>query len=272
MKKNKITVEGREIAIRKVGSVEYVSLTDMVGDRSQAGGVIINWIRTIQTLEFLAAWERLFNTDFKVVEYHNFREQAGTVRLTLSPKQWIEETAAIGIISKPGRYGGTFAHPDIAFEFGGRISPTFKIMVIREYQQLKIQEMQRRVEGWDVRRMLTKVNYRLQTEAIKEAIIPRLQPGEINEALAYAGEADLLNLVLFGMTAKQWREQNPELKGNIREHATSAQLTVISNLEVLNSQYIRKGTSQEARYYALCDAAEFQLRILGEDDRLNMIE
>ncbi len=224
------------------------------------------------TLEFLRLWEQLNNPDFNSVGYDSFTEDLGLNTFSPSVKNWVKGTNAIGIQSRAGRNGGTFAHADIAFDFGTWISPSFRYRLFKEFQLLKKEQADRLSEGWDVRRMLAKVNYPLQTEAIKENIIPRLQPGEVNKVLAYAGEADIINLAVFGITAKQWREQNPELKGNIRDHATSAELTVMSNLQVLNSQYIRKGADQEARYYALCEAAEFQLRILGNDDRISLIE
>ena len=269
MANQKIIVEGQEITIQQINDSDYISLTDMVRNEARPADVITNWLRTLQTLDFLSEWEQIYNPDFKVVEYHNFSSQAGRVRFTLSVSEWIEKTNAIGLISKRGRYGGTYAHRDIAFEFGTRISARFKILLIKEFQILKTQEANREELEWDYTRFLSKINYGLQTEAIKENILPRLGPKD--KDFAYASEADLLNLAVFGMTAKQWREEFPEQaqKGNLRDFADIRHLTVLSNLQSLNSELIRRGANKEARYYYLCEAAQFQLRKFEQDARLN---
>jgi hypothetical protein len=264
-----IRVEGREINIREYGSREYISLTDMVGDRSRASDIIRNWLRTAQTLDFLSAWEQMFNPDFKTVNFDGFRIQAGSPNFTMSVKEWIAETDAIGVVAKAGRYGGTYAHPDIAFEFGGRISPTFKILIIREYQSLKLAEFNKEGKDWDYSRFLSKVNFQIQTRSIADHLAPRVQKAE--EGFLYANEADLLNLALFGQTAKQWREANPEqvTKGlNIRDTANIAELTVLSNLESFNAQLIQNGASKEARLEALLNMVRYQLPILYELNQL----
>ncbi|MEM7656942.1 MAG: KilA-N domain-containing protein [Bacteroidota bacterium] len=258
-----IQVDGKLIQIREYGTREYISLTDMVGERSRASDIIRNWLRTAQTLDFLAAWEQMFNPHFKTVNFDGFRIQAGSPNFTLSVKEWIGETGAIGIVAKAGRYGGTYAHPDIAFEFGGRISPTFKILVIREYQALKVAEAQRVGSGWDYSRFLSKVNYHIHNRSIADHLAPRVNKSDEN--FLYASEADLLNLALFGMTAKQWREANPKAarKGhNLRDEASIAELTVLSNLESFNAQLIQNGASKEARLQAMLNMVQYQLPIL----------
>ena len=271
---SKIQVDGKEIRLKIIEQREYVSLTDMVGERSEANDIITNWMRTVQTLDFLAEWELMFNPDFKDVEYHVFREQAGTVRLTVSPSKWIDRTHAVGLLVKKGRYGGTFAHPDIAFEFGGRISPKFKILVIREYQRMKIEEAKGLNQQWDYSRFLSKVNFHIHTEAIRENIIPRLGLPKNREGIVYATEADLLNLAVFGMTAKEWRESNPKQakKGNIRDFADIAQLNVLANLESLNSVLIEQGASKESRFDLLSKTAISQYRRLAEQENIRYLE
>ncbi|MEM7370773.1 MAG: KilA-N domain-containing protein [Bacteroidota bacterium] len=271
---SKISVDGKEINLTTIDEREYVSLTDMVGDRSEANDIITNWMRTVQTLDFLAEWELMFNPDFNDVEYHVFRDKAGTVRLTVSPSKWIERTQAVGLIVKKGRYGGTFAHPDIAFEFGGRISPKFKILIIREYQRMKIEEAKGLNKHWDYSRFLSKVNYHIHTEAIRENILPRLEIPKNRAGIVYATEADLLNLATFGMTAKEWRESNPELakKGNLRDFADITQLNVLANLESLNAVLIDQGASKEARFELLSKTAISQYQRLANQEHLKYIE
>ena len=272
--KQTIQVEGREIAIMQVGKEDYISLTDMVGEKGRSGAVIQNWMRNRNTLEFLGIWEKLFNPDFKVLEFEYFFSQSGLNRFTLSVKEWTQKTQAKGIYSKAGRGGGTYAHRDIAFEFGTFISPEFKLLLIRDYQRLKESEYKHLSQEWDYGRFLTKVNYRLHTDTIRDHILPRLQIPKNREWVAYAEEADLLNMAVFGQTAKQWREAHPEAaqKGNIRDFASIEELTVLANLEGLNAYLIRKGASKEGRYLALAEEAINQYKRLASYDNSGYIE
>ena len=260
----KITVLGNEIAVRTVDQSDYISLTDIARykDQERTDDLIRNWIRNRNTIEFLGTWERLNNPGFKPVEFDGFRKLAGLNSFTLTPKQWIESTGAIGIVSKQGRYGGTFAHKDIAFEFASWISVEFKLYLIKEFQRLKDEEQ--RQLGWDIRRNLTKINYRIHTDAIRENLIPAiLSPRQVE--WVYASEADVLNVALFGMTAKQWREGHPGEKGNIRDHANMSQLVCLSNLENLNALLIREGMPQSMRLAKLNQIAIQQMRLLTTD-------
>jgi len=227
----KINVLDKEIIIYSKNDFDYISLTDMARykDAERTDYINQNWLRNRTTVEFLGIWEQLYNKDFKPIEFDGFRKQAGLNSFVLTPKQWIEKTGAIGIVSKSGRYGGTFAHKDIAFEFASWISVEFKLYLIKEFQRLKDTEYKQL--GWDIRRNLAKINYRIHTDAIKEKLIPsELTKEQIN--LVYASEADLLNMALFAKTAKQWRNENPALKGNIRDEADISQLVCLSNLRI----------------------------------------
>ena len=268
--KDKIHVDGRKISIQLVNDQDYISLTDMVRDRRNPSQVINNWIRNRDTLELLAVWEKMYNENFNLLEFEKIRSEAGTNAFSFSVKNWVDETGATGIYAKPGRYGGTFAHVDLAFAFGAWVSPLFQFHLIKEFRRLKSDEYQRQKLEWDYARYLSKVNYDFQTRAIKESIISRLSPKD--QVFIYADEADLLNLVVFGITAKQWRESNPEAKGNIRDSASIEQLTVLSNLESHNSDLIRVGASKEARYYRLCDIAQFQFEALAERNDKYLLE
>lgn len=262
-KKKSITVQGTEIKLFIQKEEDYISLTDIakrVNERSEI--VIQNWLRNRDTVEFLGVWEQLHNTNFKHIEFDVFRSQAGLNSFVLSPKQWIEKTGAIGLQSKPGRYGGTYAHRDIALAFCYWISPPFQLYVIKEFQRLKKIETQERQDSleWNVKRLLTKINYSIHTDAIKEKLIPpRLAQSKMS-GLVYAAEADILNLALFGMTAKDWRSQYPDAKGNIRDQATTEQLLVLANLEAINAELIRQGLSQDERVVRLNEAAITQMR------------
>lgn len=251
-----IDVKGTAIAVRSEEGGDYISLTDIARSKNpdQSDDLIRNWIRSRTTLEFLGTWEILNNPSFNPVEFDGFRMQAGLNTFALTPKQWIERTAAIGIVSRPGRYGGTFAHSDIAFEFATWVSVEFKLYLIKEFQRLKAEESQRLADGWDLKRSLAKINYRIHTDAIKSHLIPAMIDAQ-EAAITYANEADLLNLALFGMTARQWRDQNPQQDGNIRDYATVEQLVVLSNLENLNAEYIREGISAEERLQRLNETA-----------------
>lgn len=230
-------------------------------DSSRAADVIKNWIRTRTTLEFLGTWEKIYNANFKVVEFDHFKSQAGLPSFVLSPTQWVERTNAIGIFSKAGRYGGTYAHKDIAFEFGSAISAEFKLYLIKEFQRLKESESDHLKLKWDFQRTLAKVNYHIHTDAIKENLIPT----EISKQQAsyiYANEADVLNMALFGKTTKQWRDESPDQKGNIRDYATIEQLVVLSNMESTNSLLIHQGMEQSERLIQLNQMAITQMKSL----------
>ncbi|MBU7008382.1 KilA-N domain-containing protein [Phosphitispora fastidiosa] len=267
----KINVMNKEISFYTVNEDDYICITDIAKYKKEDGSddIIRNWIRNRNTIEFLGIWEQLNNPDFKPVEFDGFRKMAGLNSFTLTPKQWIETTNAIGIISKSGRYGGTYAHKDIAFEFASWISVEFKLYLIKEFQRLKDQE--RKQLGWDIRRNLAKINYRIHTDAIKENLIPaKLSKAQIN--YIYASEADILNMALFGITAAQWRDENPDKKGNIRDYVNVSQLVCLANLENLNALFINEGLPQEIRLDRLNKIAIQQMRILADGSRLKRLE
>lgn len=250
--------------ISAIGQDDYISLTDIARYRSdEPKDVVKNWLRSKATIEFLGLWEELNNPNFKGVEFDSFRNEAGANAFTLSPKKWIEATNAIGIISKSGRYGGTYAHKDIAFEFASWVSPEFKLYIIKDYQRLKSDEAHRLALDWNVKRLLSKANYKLHTEAIKQNLIPPEIRAD-KQGFIYANEADVLNVALFGMTAAQWRSDNPELSGNMRDYATIEQLLVLANLENANAMYIEEGKSREERAVLLNKLAIAQLRTLAD--------
>ena len=262
-----INVQGIEIALTTINEEDFICITDIVkakGGDARAADIIKNWIRNRSTIEFLGTWETLYNPNFKVVEFDHFRKEAGLPTFTMSVSNWIEKTGAIGIVSKAGRYGGTYAHKDIAFEFCSAISPMFKLYVIKEYQRLVELERSELALSWNVKRLLSKANYHIHTDAIKNVILPKLNISQMKQGLVYASEADLLNMVLFGCTAKQWQEANPELAKtmNIRDTATINQLIVLSNIESLNAELIKQGISKEDRFAILRRTAEEQLAVL----------
>jgi len=267
----KLQVKGNEITVISNGEMDYISLIDMVkgfGDDT----MIYSWMRNRNTVEFIGIWEELNNPAFKGNEFVTFKTQAGLNSFNLTPRKWIEATNAIGFISKAGRYGGgTYAHKDIAFEFGMWISAEFKIYLIKEFQRLKEDENLRLKSGWNFQRTLAKVNYKIHTDAIKENIVPeKLTKQQINDV--YAGEADLLNMALFGMTAKTWRDANKGKEGNIRDHATLEQLVVLSNLESLNAVLIHQGLTQPQRITQLNDIAIQQMKSLSGNKQLNKLK
>lgn len=243
---------------------EYISLTDIARYKSdEPKDVIKNWMRSKDTIEFLGLWEQLHNDEFKGVEFDSFRKQAGSNAFTLSPRKWIENTNAIGIVSKSGRYGGTFAHSDIAFEFASWISAEFKLYIIKDYKRLKNEESSRLALGWNLNREISKLNYRIHTDAIKANLIPpELSPQHIS--MTYANEADVLNVALFGKTAKQWREENPDKVGNMRDCATLNQLLVLANIESYNAILIEQGRPQAERLQLLNKLAIRQLKAIDE--------
>ena len=264
----KIIVQNTEITILSHNEKDYISLTDMANgkqDESRAADVIKNWIRTRYTIEFLGTWEMIHNPDFKVVEFDHFRKEAGLPTFVLSRSEWIEKTNAIGIIVKKGRYGGTYAHRDIAFEFCSAISVAFKLYLIEEFQRLKEEEQKQL--GWSVKRELAKINYHIHTDAIKENLVPE-EIDRYHASLIYANEADVLNVALFGVTAKEWRDANPDLKGNIRDYANINQLICLSNMENLNAVFINKGMPQRDRLIELNKIAIQQMKVLeGVEER-----
>ena len=268
-----ITVQDVPVTVISLDHNDYICLTDMAKartDGSRAADVIKNWLRSRTTLEFLGTWEVMYNPDFKVVEFDHFKTEAGLHTFTLSAKEWIEKTNAIGMYVQAGRYGGTYAHKDIAFEFGSAISPVFKLYLLKEYQRLKDDENDRLKLEWSAKRFLSKSNYLIHTDAVKNYVLPKSNYTKSTEWLAYADEADLLNVALFGCTAKAWREANPDLAKNfnIRDFASIAELTVLSNLETHNAELIKSGMSKAERFAALIKIAKYQLRVLAEAERI----
>ena len=266
---SKINVEGSEISIISIDDKDYISLTDMVRNIENGLALIEKWLRNKNTIEFLGIWEEIYNPDFNSLEFEGIKNEAGLNRFVLSVKQWVEKTNSIGIVAKAGRYGGTYAHKDIAFEFASWVSPYFKLYLIKEFERLKEEEQKKL--GWDIKRNLAKINYRIHTDAIKNNLIPEKLPKEkIN--FIYANEADILNMALFGMTAKEWRDENPNLKGNIRDYADISQLVCLSNLENLNAVFINEGMKQSDRLEKLNSIAIEQMKILSEAEKVKKLK
>ena len=261
MKNDKIVVKGSEISILHIDAEDFISLTDIARhkDALNTDDIIKNWLRNRNTVELLGFWEQLHNPDFKPLEFEGFRKQAGLNSFTMTPKKWIESTNALGIISKSGRYGGTFAHRDIAFEFASWISIEFKLYFIKEFQRLKNEESDRLQLNWNLQRTISKINYKIHTDAIKESLIPK-EVTNLQASTIYASEADLLNVALFGMTAKHWREDHPNEKGNLRDTATLEQLVVLSNLESINALLVSQGLPQGKRLVQLNQVAITQMK------------
>ena len=259
----KIITQGLEIAVIKKDADEFISLTDMAKfkDREATGIVIVNWLSTKYTIQFMGAWEQVHNPNFNVMEFNNIKNEAGSNGFILSSSKWIQKTNAIGIRSSAGRYGGTFAHRDIAFEFASWISPEFKLYLIKEFQRLKAEENERLVLGWDVKRQLTKINYLIHTDSIKENLIPESVTQKQAQVI-YASEADILNVALFGKTAKDWRNENKEKDGNIRDYCDVLHLVVLANLEGINAELIRQGLHQSERLVQLNQIAIYQMQSL----------
>ena len=273
---NKLKVQDVEISLATIDNQDYISLTDMAkgkNDEARAADIIKNWIRNRSTLEFLGTWEILYNPNFKVVEFDHFKKEAGLPTFTISVSNWVESTNAIGILSRKGKYGGTYAHKDIAFEFGAAISPVFKLYLIKEYQRLKELESNQYNLEWNVKRILSKANYHIHTDAVKNYILPTLS--DLKEAFVYADEADLLNLAMFGCTAKQWKVANPEraLKGeNIRDIASINELAILSNIESLNASLIKHNIAKEERFKILVETIKEQRAVLDKVDYLKSIK
>ena len=261
----KITVQNTDISVVKYNEEDYISLTDMAKSQLQEH-IIFRWLSLKSTIEYLGEWEMLYNPDFNCTEFGTIKNAAGSNNFVLSVKTWIERTNAIGIRSKAGRYGGTYAHRDIAYHFGMWISPKFQLLLVKEYQRLKAEEHQQL--GWSAKRELSKINYRIHTDAIKQNLIPsEVTPVQAN--IIYANEADVLNVAMFGMTAKQWREANPELTGNIRDYATINKLICLSNMENLNAVFIEQNMTQRERLVKLNQIAIHQMSILESGDSQN---
>ena len=262
-KTTSIAVKGTAVTVLSQQQQEFISLTDIARykDAERTDYLISNWLRNRETVEFLGIWEQLHNPGFNPIEFDGIKKQAGLNSFILTAKRWIDSTGAIGLISKPGRYGGTYAHKDIAFEFASWVSVEFKLYLIKEFQRLKDEENDRLQLGWNLQRTLAKINYRIHTDAIKETLLPPAIT-KAQASLVYANEADLLNVALFGQTAKQWRDAHPDAEGNIRDHAPLEQLVVLTNLESLNSVLIRQGLPQSERLLKLNEIAITQMRTL----------
>lgn len=269
-KNKKIEVEGKEITVILGGNQEYISLTDML--KAKDGDFFIaDWLRNRNTVEYLGIWESVYNPNFNYGEFAIIKSQAGLNSYKLSVKDWVEKTNAIGLKATAGRYGGTYAHPDIAFEFGIWISPQFKIYLIKEFQRLKEEENSRLNLEWNLQRTISKINYQIHTDAIKENLIPK-EITKKQSGFVYANEADLLNDALFGMTAKEWRDNNPDKKGNIRDHATLEQLVILSNLESINALLIHQELSQGERLMQLNKVAINQMKSLLENSSIRKLK
>ena len=267
----KITVKESDITIIKVDEIDYISLTDIakVKNPDDANGVIANWLRNRNTIEYLGIWEYLYNPNFKPLEFEGFKNEAGANAFTLSPQKWIETTAAIGIVSKSGRYGGTFAHKDIAFKFASWVSVEFELYIVKEFQRLK--EEEQKAIGWSAKRELAKINYHIHTSAVSRNLVPKeLSKEQIN--FIYANEADVLNVAMFGMTAKEWREENPKLTGNIRDYTTINELICLSNMENLNAVFINEGLLQPERLVKLNQIAIQQMCVLQDVENRKLLK
>ena len=260
----KITTQGLQIYTFQRNENDYISLTDMARYKNplEPKDVVKNWMRNYSTIEFLGIWERINNPRFKGVEFDSFKKEAGANSFTLSPQLWIEKTGAVGIISRSGNGGGTFAHKDIAFEFATWISPEFKLYLIKEFQRLKVEETERLTLGWDAKRALTKINYRIHTDAIKENIVLPQKLSQKDATMTYANEADILNKALFGMTALDWKSKNKSKAGNMRDYSDVYQLICLANLETLNSEFIKMGMIQKERLLKLNEIAIVQMKSL----------
>ncbi len=270
-KKTMISVQGTAITILSKQEDDYISLTDMVKNFDGGGALIEQWLKNKDTVLFLGVWEQINNPSFNSPEFEGIRNEAGRNSFFLSAKKWIESTNAKGLMANAGRYGGTYAHKDIAFEFGSWLSPEFKLYLIKEFQRLKEDENRRQSVGWDLNRNLSKLNYRIHTDAIKEHIVPNLISAK-HMISVYANEADLLNVALFGQTAKEWKASNPGKEGNMREYATVIQLLVLANLESLNAEFIRSGLSQSERLKKLNEVAIVQLKSLTTNKGVRKLE
>lgn len=266
-KNTSIEVQGTPVKIQSVGDQDYICLTDMVSGFEGKGALIENWLKNKDTILFLGIWEQINNPDFNSLEFEGIKNEAGRNSFYLSAKKWADATQAIGLVAKAGRYGGTYAHKDIAFEFGSWLSPEFKLYLIKEFQRLKDDENSRLSLSWNLNRTLSKINYRIHTDAIKAELIPA-EVSKAQAAMTYASEADLLNVALFGQTAKQWRDANPDLNGNIRDHASIQQLLVLANIESMNAEFIHMQLSTSQRLMKLNSIAIRQMQSLASNAQL----
>jgi hypothetical protein len=266
----KINVQQTDVTILQINDTDYISLTDIAKFKSnEPTDVIANWIRNRNTIEYLGVWETLYNPNFKPLEFEGFKKEAGLNAFTMSPQKWIDSTNAKGIVSKSGRYGGTFAHKDIAFKFAAWISIEFELYFIKEFQRLKEEEQKQL--GWTAKRELAKINYHIHTDAIKQHLIPTELTRE-QTSMVYANEADVLNVALYGITAKQWRDANPELKWNIRDYSTINELICLSNMENINAVLINEGLSQQERLIRLNKIAIQQMQVLAHVGNRRMLK
>lgn len=266
----KIIIQNTNITVISVNEDDYISLTDIAKYKSDDPTAVIgNWMRNRNTIEYLGIWEILYNPQFNPLEFEGFKKEAGLNAFTLSPQKWINATNAIGIISKSGRYGGTYAHKDIAFKFASWISVEFELYIVKEFQRFKQEEQ--KLIGWTAKRELSKINYHIHTDAIKQNLIPvKITQQQAN--IIYANEADVLNVAMFGVTAKQWREANPDLKGNIRDYATINELICLSNMENLNAVFINEGLSQRERLIKLNQIAIQQMNVLEKVENKRLLK
>ena len=270
-RKNEIVVKDAVVKTVKKDGVDYISITDIAKLKNpiDPNGVVANWMRNRNTIEFLGIWETLYNPNFNPLEFEGVKKEAGLNAFTMSPSRWTQLTNAIGIISQAGRYGGTFACPDIAFEFASWISVEFRLYLVKEFQRLKSEEQKQL--GWSAKRELSKINYRIHTDAIKQHLIPEEVTSQ-QASIIYAEEADVLNVAMFGKTAKQWRDENPDLKGNIRDYASINELICLSNMENLNAVFIDQGIPQSERLIKLNQIAIHQMSVLGNDEQRKLLK
>lgn len=265
----KVNVKGTEVTVLYIDEKDYISLTDMVRNIENGLSLIEKWLRNKNTIEFLGIWEEMYNSDFNSPEFEGIKNEAGLNRFILSVKQWTEKTNSKGLVAKAGRYGGTFAHKDIAFEFASWVSPQFKLYLLKEFQRLK-EEEQKQI-GWSAKRELSRINYHIHTDAIKQNLIPA-ELTQFQTSIVYANEADVLNIALFGKTAKQWRDENPLLKGNIRDYASINELICLSNMENINAVYINENIPQNDRLVKLNQIAIQQMKVLQEVENRKIIK
>lgn len=266
----KINVKDTEVSVLSINDTDFISLTDIAKFKTDdTSAVIGNWMRNRNTIEFLGIWETLYNPRFKPLEFEGFRKESGLNAFTMSPQKWVNSTGAVGFLVKSGRYGGTFAHKDIAFKFASWISVEFELYIVKEFQRLK--EEEQKLLGWSAKRELTKLNYRIHTDAIKQNLIP-LELSAAQTSVIYANEADVLNVAMFGITAKQWRDANPDLKGNIRDYATINELICLSNMENLNAFFINENRPQKDRLIKLNRIAIQQMSILQEIENRKLLK
>jgi len=273
MKSTTLNIKGNKIILFQQNEEDYISLTDIAKFKNSEDPrfAIQNWMKTRYTVEFMGIWEKMNNSNFNRVEFDTFKNKSGSNSFVLTPKKWIENTNAIGIRSKSGRYGGTFAHTDIAFEFASWISPEFKLYLIKEFQRLKKEETEKKFLGWDAKRTLAKVNYIVHTDAVKTHLIPK-NISKVKMGIIYANEADILNMALFGKTAKEWKDDNKDKDGNMRDYADVSQLVCLAGLESLNAEFIRQGLEQKERLQKLNEIAIIQMESLLQSDSIKKLK